>query len=373
MAITALRITDFRNLAQVNLVPATLGLNVIYGQNGSGKTSLLEAIYYLGHGRSFRSSVSAQLIRHQNSKFSLYSQLVSKDKCLLPLGMERHTNGSTQMRLSESDASNIAQFAELLPIRVINSQSHQLFEAGPAYRRKFLDWGLFYHYEQFLTVWRHFERTLKQRNSLLKQQRSSNELFSWSEELAKHAYNLHELRQNYVQILTPILATLTQELLGFSDLHVSYHPGWNDAEDYLDVLTQNTSDEYRLGSTQYGPHRADLDITIDGIAAKHFLSRGQQKMLICGMILAQGIALERHVNKHLIYLIDDLPAELDEENRQKLIAQLIKQQTQVFITAIGQADIYDSISKELHLPMKVFHVEHGNIKEIRYTEPLGVL
>ncbi len=100
---------------------------------------------------------------------------------------------------------------------------------------------------------------------------------------------------------------------------------------------------------------------IDGISVKHFLSRGQQKLLICAMILAQGMLLTRHVNKGLIYLVDDLPSELDFYSKQKLISLLSRQQTQIFITAIESQDICEFINDKPNISMKVFHVEHGNV------------
>jgi DNA replication and repair protein RecF len=120
----------------------------------------------------------------------------------------------------------------------------------------------------------------------------------------------------------------------------------------------------RFGYTQLGPHRADFDIAIEGTPVKHFLSRGQQKLLICAMIIAQGQLLETHVNKGLIYLVDDLPAELDLISKQKLIALLARQQTQIFITTIESTSICDFFDEKSEVPMKVFHVEHGNIVEM---------
>jgi DNA replication and repair protein RecF len=371
MAITALRVTDFRNLAAAELNLNPHGLNIICGKNGSGKTSLLEAIYYLGHGRSFRSSTSGQLIRRESDKFLLFIQLLSGSLGLIPLGIERGLSGNLALRVAEKDAVSISELAQFLPIRVINSQSHHLFESGPSYRRKFLDWGLFYHYESFFNIWRHFERALKQRNTILKERRTKRELDSWTAELVKHANELNTLRQDYTRLFSPVLAELARELLGIDNLAISYHPGWDELFDYETILANHTQDEFRLGSTQYGPHRADLDITVDGLSIRHFLSRGQQKMLICAMIVAQGMVLNQYVNKRLIYLVDDLPSELDELNRQKLISLLTRQESQIFITAIENDAIYDSICNEFKVPMKVFHVEHGNVSEVTNNLSIG--
>lgn len=360
MAITLLRITDFRNLMSVELSPLEQGLNILHGDNGSGKTSLLEAIYYLGLGRSFRTASASRLIREETGKFSIYSQQVSHGKASIPLGIERHTNGHTRLRIAEKEADSILDFAACLPIRLINSQSHHLFESGPSFRRKYLDWGLFYQSKSFLACWRQFERALKQRNAALREKRHKNEVQAWSLELANYGDELNALRKAYVQALTPHIQAIAAELLSIPNLNIVYQPGWDENQAYADVLTQFHPDEYRFGRTKSGPHRADLAITINQIPVKHFLSRGQQKLLICAMLIAQGMLLTSDANTGLIYLIDDLPSELDLQSRNKLISLLSKQKTQVFITAIERETISDLITQS-EMPVKMFHVKHGHV------------
>lgn len=361
MPITDLRITNFRNMSAAELSPEPNGLNVITGDNGSGKTSLLEAIYYLGHGRSFRASNSNRLIRHEANKFSVYSQLLSNER-IISIGVERTKGGDSQQRIAEQNVG-VAELAGFLPIRVINSQSHQLFESGPAYRRKYLDWGLFYQYDSFFPCWRNFERALKQRNAILREKRPKAELQVWTEEFVKYGLEFDGLRRSYIDALTPLLAQMAGELLSIAELEVCYLPGWDESLDFADLLSENIYFEYGSGYTQYGPQRADLDLRINGLSIKHFLSRGQQKLLICAMIIAQGILLFQHINKGLIYLIDDLPAELDLQSKTSLISLLAKQKMQVFITAI-ESKMIGEFNQSLAVPSKVFHVEHGIINSI---------
>lgn len=362
MPITSLRIADFRNFTETELEPCHQGLNIICGPNGSGKTSLLEAIHFLGLGKSFRCASAARLIRHETPKFAVFAHLQNEAERRIPVGIERHVDGSMRQRLSEQDITSIAELAYLLPLKVIHSQSQNLLEGGPAFRRQYLDWGLFYHNKGFLTAWRQYERVLKHRNALLKMRRPTNELDVWTKELIKYGLELNQLRHDYIRILTPLVQEMAMELLEISNLTLYYDCGWDETIDFGVALSSAAHDEYRLGYTAYGPHRADLIAKISGLPVKHFLSRGQQKLLICAMILAQGALLAKHSNQGLIYLVDDLPSELDAMSRKKLISLLAKQQTQIFITAIEQATISDLIDRGSEVAVKVFHVEHGTIQ-----------
>lgn len=362
MTISLLRLINFRNIAALEIKPQERGLNIIYGQNGSGKSSLLEALHYLGHGKSFRTAITGRLVRHSTDQFVLFAQIKNTNDHTIPLGIERSINGQTRLRLAGNDIDNFAEFASLLPTRIINSQSHQLFESGPQFRRKFIDWGLFHSNLSFFTCWRHFERALKQRNTLLAARKSSKEIDVWTKTLAQHASLLHDFRKNYVQDLAPFFQETAKQLLPLENFSLNYQAGWDESKSYAEILAKSQVDDMHFGYTQYGPQRADLMIKTNGILVKHFLSRGQQKLLICAMILAQGLLLAKTANKRLIYLVDDLPSELDCESRKRLLSMLIKQDTQIFITAIEPDSICDLVDAS-HILKNVFHVEQGSVNE----------
>ncbi|OGT41414.1 MAG: hypothetical protein A3F42_01985 [Gammaproteobacteria bacterium RIFCSPHIGHO2_12_FULL_37_34] len=362
MSITSLSITNFRNLVAVNLTLHPDGVHVFYGNNGSGKTSLLEAIYYLGMGRSFRSNIASHVIRHLTDKFSIFARLLDKTKNNVSIGLEKSLNGLLRMRMAEKELANTTELANQLPIRMIHSQSHQLFEGSPLFRRKYLDWGLFYHFTEFFMVWRNYEQALKQRNKALRDKCSKQELETWTNELIKYGLTLDQLRRDYLKLLLPILIPLIRELFILDGLEITYRSGWAESQDYGSILRSSYQEDTHLGYTQFGPHRADLHIAFSNIPAKHFLSRGQQKLTICGMILAQGLLLNQELNKGLIYLIDDLPSELDIENRSKLIHFLLTQRAQTFITTIDRKNIWECIDGAAEIT-KVFHVEQGYILE----------
>lgn len=363
MPISLLRLNQFRNFSTAEISPCEVGFNIICGNNGSGKTSLLEAIYYLSHGRSFRASVGKRLIQHHEDKFSIFSQIVNPQGVIFPVGLEKDQHGGQRSRVDGEDAESIASIATHLPVRLINSQSHNIFEAGPNYRRRYVDWGLFYSFDGFLPCWRQYERALKQRNALLKTRRPTPELVAWTEALITHGLVLDNYRRQYIVSLDKYLQPLIAELLSADDVTLDYDAGWESGADFATALASLTPDEWRAGFTLAGPHRADLLIYKAGVPVQHILSRGQQKLLICAMIIAQGMLLSAEVNRSLIYLIDDLPAELDQISKQKLITLLTKQQTQVFITAIDSVSITNDLTHHPAVISKVFHVEHGLVQE----------
>lgn len=361
MPLTRLAITDFRNLASIDMEPLPTGFNVFFGLNGSGKTSMLEAIYYLSLGRSFRSALIGRVIRHSANKFLIFAQGGQSQDPITPIGIERLLDGDMKIRIAGKDARSLAQLADLTPVQLINSHCYHLLDGAPSFRRKYLDWGVFYLNNDFVSVWRDCLQILKQRNAALRQQRPKKELDNWTEALLSKAALMDEFRRDYWHRLQPLLTQTLSELLSVSGISIHYYRGWDAETNYRDILDASFDKDRALGHTHYGPHRADLKITINKIAAKDILSRGQQKLFVCAMILAQGALLNSSMNKKPIYLVDDLPAELDTVSRNNLIAFLSKQETQVFVTAVELEALSDAL---LGLPLKMFHVEHGKVTEV---------
>ena len=367
MALNQLFINGFRNLDKIELQPLSQGFNFFYGQNGSGKTSFLEAIYFLGHHRSFKSLNTDYLIRYSSDRFNIFCNIRDQFNQTIPIGVEQLSKGDFRIRINGNDISTISELATYLPIRLINVHSHHLLEEGPLFRRKYLDWGIFYQNKEFQATWYRFKRLLKQRNAALKRRASSNELLSWTEEFVQSALALHQVRLDYWnQLLLYLQAILNKRLSLLFDLShfsTSYFPGWDQTQSYSDILTKALPSDLERGYTRFGPHRADLSFKINNILAKEVLSTGQQKLLVCGMMLAQGAFLAERTNKQPIYLIDDLPAELDIESRRWLINTLAEQGAQVFVTAVEQKAMSEILA-QVNSPVKMFHVKQGTITEV---------
>jgi DNA replication and repair protein RecF len=356
MKITSLGIENFRNISQIN-IDLSPRINIFHGHNGSGKTSLLETIHYLGLGRSFRTRNIRRLINQSADKFVIISQLSRPNLSTLTVGIERQLEQSV-IKIGGKPEASLVELATILPLQLINADSHLLLTSGPLARRQFLDWGAFHVEPQFIQYWQKANRIIKQRNANLKSAQKYSDISYWDEELEICANWLNEQRQAQLQRLEPTCLEMLSELLNRSDLKLHYYPGWNTENSLKDALKNSFSKEQQLGYTQYGPHRADLQLKIKNVAAVEVMSQGQQKLSAYALRLAQGLSIQGPANKSCIFLIDDLPSELDKDRKQRIIDIILNQQSQFFVTGIE----HDSLTELAQAgASKVFHVEHGKI------------
>lgn len=348
-----LNMVGLRNLDALSAEPAK-SLNLLFGENGSGKTSFLEGIYLLGMARSFRSTQVRPLIQSGQAECTIYGLLDSG----LTIGISKFARDLQQIRLGGRKADNSADLARALPLQLLNSDTFGILEGGPGVRRRFLDWGVFHVEQGFYEGWRQVQKALQQRNALLKQGRAA-ELEPWTRELARHGELVNQNRQSYAAKLLPVLETVLARILPLQDLGLSYYRGWDESLPLGEALAEARQRDLRQGYTTVGPQRADIRIRVGAHPAADVLSRGQQKLLVGALKLAQGILLEKEGGRKCIYLIDDLPAELDRPNRQRLCEFLAQLECQVFLTCV-ERDALDGCWPPRAVS-KVFHVKHGKI------------
>lgn len=368
MTLKRLSIQNFRNLKTVDLVPSPR-VNLFFGDNGSGKTSLLEAIHCLALGRSFRSHKHKPLIHHEEGAFTVFGRILTQG-VEVPLGVHRQRDGQYSFKANGVQVSSIAELASYLPIQVINSDSFQLLEGSPKVRRQFMDWLVFHVEPQFFTTWKGVQRCLKHRNSLLRRDRiESSELAVWDRELAKQSHILHQYRERSVEHFKSVFLELLTSFIRLPGVDIAYQRGWDRERDYGDVLKANFARDFQQGYTHSGCHRADLRITVNGQPAAEILSRGQQKLVVCALKVAQGYVFGNLTGKQCVYLVDDLPAELDHYHRSRLVEWLEKLGGQVFITGVEQDALVADWLERPHLARKVFHVEQGAVKVVEDSSP----
>ncbi|MCL1143849.1 DNA replication/repair protein RecF [Shewanella gaetbuli] len=356
MSLSRLSITSFRNILTADL-NAGSGLNLIYGKNGSGKTSILEAIFFLGMGRSFRSHLSQRVINTDADNLVLFAQLEEDDE-QTKIGLRRHRNGDIEVKINGEKVKKLSVLAETIPIQVITPESFSLLFEGPKARRQFIDWGAFHSDPQFYQAWVNTRRILKQRNQLLRNQASYSQIQFWDKELVRYAEQVTKIRNHYVDSLNALLKGIIKEFLPLVDINVSFTRGWDSKTEFSQLLENQYPRDLSTGHTVSGPHKADLRLRVGNLPAQDALSRGQLKLLVCALRIAQGKLLKQQLNKNSIYLVDDLPSELDAQHRQLLLKQLTETGAQIFVTAIEPSAIVDSLTCP---PDRMFHVEHGQV------------
>ena len=359
MVLSQLEICQVRNLTEVKLTPSP-GVNLIFGANASGKTSLLEAIHILSTSRSFRTLHIQHIIQREKPLLRVIGKVSDTTGQQVSLGIERDKD-QTQMRLAGEAVLSASKLASIIPVQIINPDVHKLLEQGPKYRRQFLDWGVFHVEHSFHTIWREYNRILKQRNAAIRANSKQADIQVWDKGLVETALKITDLRENYLASILPVLQNYTEELIGFQP-EFAYSRGWQRDEDLSKKLKTSLETDMAQGYTRAGPHRADLLIKHDGLLAQASFSRGQQKLLVSAMRLAQITHLKQQTGQHTVLLVDDLAAELDEDKRARLLQLLKKTGAQLFVT-VTEADLIDVSAWE---DVKMFHVEHGEIKEVVY-------
>jgi len=346
--LTQLHIERFRHFETVDIEPGD-GINLISGANGSGKTSLLEAIHTLSLGRSFRGSQPTELIRHGN------------DDLLIRAGVEETAAGTREhrlalqrdrkglsLRLDGENATRLSELARLLPVLALHPQSDDLVLGSPDHRRRFIDRIGFYVRPDFFDLHRDFLRALRQRNALLKRGRREP---SWDELFLRTADRLERARREVLDHLTEASQQLMPELFPNGRISLDYLPGYRRETDLATALAQGAEREAQMQSTLVGPHRADLRIRIDAMEARHVASRGQIKMLVALLHLAGLERMRTARGEPAVILFDDLASELDRDNRRRVLDFLAESGHQAFVSVISPEALEDEDRLAAHFAL----------------------
>lgn len=358
MTLCALEVRDFRCIAHAQL-DFDARFTLISGENASGKTSLLEALYFLSCGRSFRSPQLDSLIRTGKTEFMVVGQVLGSTGQVTTLGVRGSRLGS-EIRLGGQPATGFAQMASMLPAQVIDPEVHRLVEDGPTHRRRYLDWGVFHVEPSFVGAVRRYQRALKQRNAALKAKRPAGEVHLWDPELLDAGIHINEQRLRYVELLAPYVLEFGRELLGL-EVEIFLQQGWSQDKSLLAALEDAWSRDLQRGATTVGTHRADVAVRVGGSPAKDRISRGQQKLLASCLLLAQIQHRATLGGPQTALLLDDPSAELDVDNLQRLLGLVVRVPAQLIVTALDPSRL------NLRLPGRVFHVEQGKVAPVLYS------
>ncbi|QSX79173.1 DNA replication/repair protein RecF [Agrilutibacter solisilvae] len=376
MRVTRLDLRHLRRFTDVSLRPGP-GLNLITGDNGAGKTSVLEGLHLMAYGRSFRGRVRDGLVEAGAPALEVFVEwdeaARGRRPAALPMVAEptwrsrkaglRHSGQDWTGRLDGQAVGHLGELCAALAVVSFDPGSHALVSGGSEHRRRYLDWGLFHVEPEFLPLWRRYARALKQRNALLKARARDAQLDAWDQELGEAGEALTRHRQLYLDALVPGFEALMAELAShLGPVGLRYLPGWRREEMSLaDALLLARDRDLVSGHTTVGPHRADWALQLSSLPGREALSRGQAKLTALAALLAQAEHYAADRGEWPVVALDDLASELDRAHQARVLRHLVASGAQVFITGTEAP----AALAGLDAPLTLFHVEQGQLLPVQ--------
>lgn len=355
MYLKQLKINGFRCYDSVEL-NFDQRINVLCGDNGAGKTSVLEAIYYLSTGKSFRSKRTKNLINHNNDELTLFSCFESSDGIKGRVGVSLNKNLKKQIKLNQRKVNNQSDIAHLLPVVSIDPDSYLFLDKPPQFRRSFLDWLVFHVKPQYLKTWSRVSRCQKQLNSLYKN-KSIGQLQDWENQYIKYAIQLTEMRlQTFTDLELLVKEKINKFVPELNELNLTFYQGWSSETPLQDQLKKDREKNLIYGNLTHGPHKMDIKNKINQGLAHERLSRGQKKLISIIYYLSFIELLSSELNTNPILCLDDMDAELDLNKAQVLCDFIQHSPNQIFISTVDPDKLL-SILDDVHM----FHVKHNQI------------
>ena len=368
MIFDQLSVRNVRNVSSetLELHPS---VNVLIGPNGSGKTTLLESIHALVRGRSFRPGGLNSLISFGCEELLITGRGNHRGRDVR-LGIEKSHSANVRMRMNGRDVRQTSQVAATVPLQVFLPDVPDLVFGKPALRRMWLDWGIFHTNPEYLSVYRSFLRTLRQRNRALKS--SPDEWQSWTSQFVSQSEAMTQHRENFLRALNERFTTVLEALAPDLQIHLQYTRGWSDFS-LTKSLEKQRHRELQYGVTNLGPHRSDVHLLVvdEGNenstgSASRILSRGQGKAVASAMKIAQVEYLhERSIPS--VVLLDDVASEFDEKYGKRFFELLSKTQSQVIATTTQKNVILDMWPDSNRESTSLFSVRAGKFSKIQYN------
>lgn len=358
MDIAELRLADVRNVAQAELA-LTAGVNEFVGANGAGKTSVLEAVFMLSHGRSFRAVRRESLIRFGGESLEVFARICRESK-ERRLGLSRR-KGDWEARVDGASVASLAELLREVAVVCFEPGSHALISGAAEERRHFADWALFHVEHDYVETARRYRRALKQRNALLRSGSAGAGLDAWDAELVRCGDAWDRWRSGYLGRLTPVVGELAELLLPeLGPPELKYQRGWALGLSLEQALLERRGRDLERGHTGSGPHRADWRLAFKHAPEREHLSRGQEKLSALVCLLAQAQLFRAETGDWPVLCLDDLASELDLEHQQRVLRWLHGCEAQVWITGTAALPALSHLAR----PHLMFHVEQGQISRL---------
>lgn len=364
MKVIALKFENYRNLRDDMITPCE-GVNIIYGDNAQGKTNLLEALWLFCGGHSFRNSKDSEIIKWEKSFARIEMRFFGQDR--EQTAKITFSGGKKQVEINGVQKKSASALIEKFCAVVFSPEHLGLIKRGPSQRRKFIDSAICREKLKNAVILSKFNRVLVQRNSLLKDiyKRPSLEdsLSVWDEPLISHGAMLIKKRLDYVKMLSEKASVYHSGISKNSEeLKIRYISSLDiKLDDSIEIieekfrkkLNDTRKDDIRLGVTNHGPHRDDIEILINGKNARSFASQGQQRSAVLSLKLAEASVLKERMGEEPVILLDDVLSELDSGRQDFLLNEF--NDCQVFITCCEKSN------KEQLKEGKIFQLKNGEV------------
>lgn len=363
MILEKLSILNYKNIVEASL-EFSPKINCLIGQNGVGKTNVLDAIYYLSFCHSANNPIDSQVIRH-GAEFFVLEGAYEGDLniyCGMKRGVKKH------FKRNKKEYRRLSEHIGLIPIVVVSPSDTLLIEGGSEERRRLMDMVISQYDHGYMEAMNRYNKALQQRNAMLKQEEEPNiDVISlFEEQMAIEGERIYQARKAFVEELTPIFQRIhetiaeNREQVGLNYIsHCQRGP-------LLEVIQRDRFKDRAIGYSLHGVHRDDLEITLGGHLMKREGSQGQNKTFVIALKLAQFDFLKRTNSKTTpLLLLDDIFDKLDAQRVEQIVKLVAgNEYGQIFITDTNR-DHLDLILSKTSLDYKIFHVDNGEIEEIR--------
>lgn len=363
MILKKLAVLNYKNIAQAELEFSDK-INCFIGQNGEGKTNLLDAVYFLSFCKSATNSIDSQNIRHDEEFFMVQGSYEREDGEMEDIYCGLKRKQKKQFKRNKKEYKRLAEHIGLIPLVMVSPSDSELISGGSEERRRFMDMVISQYDREYLESLVRYNKALMQRNVLLKQEEEPDEelLALWEEMMAQEGELIYAKRTAYIEEFIPIFQDIYSRIsMGREKVGLSYVSHCQRGP-LLDVIRRDRAKDRVMGYSLHGVHKDDLEMTLGGFLIKREGSQGQNKTFLIALKLAQFDFLKRTGSRTTpLLLLDDIFDKLDADRVEQIVHLVAGDNFgQIFITDTNR-DHLDSILAKMNHGYKLFRVQGGEV------------